>query len=155
MSTFLDKTTLQREWTLALMSLRVQKWILKLSLIDLYVKMCLPQNFQEGHYAKVNPDKTNYLNRARCCNVIFLAKWVNHCSTIRATRVRFTVEVISSDLRISSRCWANSALHPSEAVKWISGKTRANKSGHPWWGSRPSTTVGGITVRKAPTLPGR
>lgn len=34
--------------------------------------MCLPQNFQDGHYAKVNPDKTNYFNRARCCNVILL-----------------------------------------------------------------------------------
>ena len=54
------------------------------------------------------------------------SSWVNHCATMRATRVRFPVEVIPTDLPTSSRCKANSAFHPSEVGKWVPDNTGAN-----------------------------
>ena len=54
----------------------------------------------------------------------------NPLCTMRATQNRFSVEVISSDLRISSHCWGNSALHPSKVSKWVPGSTGSNKLGN-------------------------
>ena len=52
---------------------------------------------------------------------------------MRASRVRFPVEVVSTDLPISSCCSVNSSFHPFEVGKWVLDNTGTLTPGHRQW----------------------
>ena len=70
--------------------------------------------------------ESNAIRYPKCIIKATVAYWVNHCATMRANRVRFSVEVTHTELPTSSCCWANSALYLSEIGKWVPDNTRTN-----------------------------
>lgn len=62
--------------------------------------------------------------------------WVNRYVTMRATRVRFSVEVIPVDFPISLCCQVNSVFRSSEFVKWVADNTEANFGWSESWSHR-------------------
>ena len=93
----------------------------------------------------------------------FAAKWVNRCAKMRATRFRFPMEVIVTDLPTSLCCQGNSGFHPSEVSKLVLDNTRtssepssmkvASINHHLWYDRRLSTYDPGSEVASISTAP--